>query len=104
MRGGLHDMHGNVWEWVWDRFWLYDDAPKTDPEGPVFGISNFRVMRGASWQYTASSTRSVAETNCGSGTTTSASASFAVSKRRSAARAKCRGCYGKHEQKPSGEF
>lgn len=43
---GLHDMHGNLWEWVHD--W-YGDYPKTsmDPQGPSHG--NGRVIRGGSW-------------------------------------------------------
>ncbi len=37
----LYDVHGNVWEWVWDR---YDDYPKgtvTDYEGPE--VSSLRI-------------------------------------------------------------
>lgn len=43
---GLHDMYGNVWEWVSDR---YGDYPKSsmDPQGPSHG--NGRVIRGGSW-------------------------------------------------------
>jgi len=44
---GLCDMHGNVWEWVWDRLGPYaGDA--VDPLGPLdpFGA---RVVRGGSW-------------------------------------------------------
>ncbi|MCP4655928.1 MAG: formylglycine-generating enzyme family protein, partial [bacterium] len=45
---GLHDMLGNVWEWVadwWDA--EYPDEPVTDPLGPERGSS--RVFRGGSW-------------------------------------------------------
>ena len=35
---GLYDMHGNVWEWCWDRL----------PTENIFS-SNYRVFRGGSW-------------------------------------------------------
>ena len=43
---GLHDMHGNVWEWCAD--W-YDDSLSggTDPSGASSGV--YRVHRGGSW-------------------------------------------------------
>jgi formylglycine-generating enzyme len=44
---GLHDMHGNVYEWVWDWHGSYSDAPQRDPVGPVEG--RLRVMRGGSF-------------------------------------------------------
>jgi uncharacterized repeat protein (TIGR02543 family) len=43
---GLYDMHGNVWEWCWDRGGDYPEEAQTDPTGPVSGSS--RVMRGGS--------------------------------------------------------
>lgn len=46
-RWGLYDMHGNVWEWVSDRFGLFPEGQFTDPKGPDAGAS--RVMRGGSW-------------------------------------------------------
>ena len=45
---GLHDMIGNVWEWV--DGWItpsYPDGPLIDPQPPETGY--LRIMRGASW-------------------------------------------------------
>lgn len=49
---GLYDMHGNVWEWVADRFGAYPGGELIDPKGPDRG--NSRVMRGGSWSLGAS--------------------------------------------------
>ena len=45
---GLHDMHGNAFEWVADNFAAYTATPQTDPTGPLTGSN--RVIRGGSWQ------------------------------------------------------
>jgi formylglycine-generating enzyme required for sulfatase activity len=44
---GLHDMAGNVWEWVNDWYEGYSSGAQTNPLGPVSGTS--RVLRGGSW-------------------------------------------------------
>ena len=54
---GLYDMSGLVWEWIWDWRGAYTSESKTDPEGPTSG--SFRVIRGGSWDSSASSARSV---------------------------------------------
>ena len=55
---GLHDIHGNVNEWVWDWYAKYP-SPKqeqTNPKGPPSG--SHRVFRGGSWSNTAQVARS----------------------------------------------
>ena len=46
---GLHDMSGNVWEWVndWYKSNYYASSPSVNPPGHTSGA--FRVHRGAAW-------------------------------------------------------
>jgi len=53
---GLYDMHGNVYEWVWDWYDDYGSGKQTDPVGPSSGT--LRVRRGGSWYYGAGFCRS----------------------------------------------
>lgn len=55
---GLHDVHGNVWEWVQDVYDpnYYASSQAVDPVGPRTGRD--RVVRGGSWHSTGDGWRS----------------------------------------------
>ena len=55
---GLYDMSGNVWEWVQDSFSRYSEEAQTDPKNDSDDMHSFRVNRGGSWDYIATSSRS----------------------------------------------
>lgn len=59
---GLHDMLGNVWEWVWDWDDNFVPAPytgedRTDPTGKPGNGPGSRVLRGGSWYASAPALR-----------------------------------------------
>ncbi|MBK6853588.1 MAG: formylglycine-generating enzyme family protein [Burkholderiales bacterium] len=53
---GLHDVHGNVWEWCSDDIRAYASEPVRHPRGD--GESYLRAVRGGSWFNDSGSARS----------------------------------------------
>jgi formylglycine-generating enzyme len=56
---GAFDMSGNVQEWVWDWYGTYSSNTVTNPTGPASNPDDLRVIRGGSWEQTATASRVV---------------------------------------------
>jgi predicted NACHT family NTPase/formylglycine-generating enzyme required for sulfatase activity len=50
---GIFDMHGNVWEWVWDTYSIYPGGLVSNPAVSEKKRGAYRVIRGGSWSFDA---------------------------------------------------
>jgi len=64
---GLHDMHGNLWEWCWDYYQgTYLPGPVTDPVAGGYtqdSAANYRIIRGGNFCNHADDCRSASRSS-----------------------------------------
>ena len=60
---GLHDAHGNVWEWCRDGYASYDLWVREEDGERIVSGAQFRVARGGSFRNPASAARSASRSN-----------------------------------------